>query len=62
MQLAELFALRTDLLMGLGALKRAVLDISAALFLVQKAFHKKERQNRLIYIYSSEELQNLDMT
>lgn len=32
-QLAELFALRTDLLMGLGALKRAVLDISAALLL-----------------------------
>lgn len=31
--LAELFVLRTDLLMGLGALKRAVLDISAALLL-----------------------------
>ncbi|CAK9027680.1 unnamed protein product [Durusdinium trenchii] len=31
--LADLFALRTDLLIGLGALKRAVLDISAALLL-----------------------------
>eukprot|EP00435_Cladocopium_sp_Y103_P019881 s2163_g4.t2 len=42
--LADLFVLRTDLLMGLGALKRAVLDISAALLLApeDEAMAKKK--------------------
>ncbi|CAJ1439328.1 unnamed protein product [Effrenium voratum] len=43
--LAQLFAVRTDLLLGLGALKRAVVDISAARLLApeDEAMAKKQK-------------------